>query len=110
MRRMLRGVRHCMRLLGGGHLDVVVALIDEEADVDVQDVDGRTPLHEACREGRGDVVLRLVEEGADLALGDGGGVSPYVELMDGGHVGIITDLVANGLVALPDEGERAVGG
>jgi ankyrin repeat protein len=42
----------------------------DQADVDVRDADGRTPLMSASARGDGDVVARLLKEGADPNLRD----------------------------------------
>lgn len=54
-----------------GHLDVVMALINAKADVNVQTtLLGRTALHAAASTGHFDTVKALVTHGADTAILD----------------------------------------
>jgi ankyrin repeat protein len=60
-----------------GDLYVVEQLLADEpgrlappADINLQDRDGRTCLHYACRSGHTNIVLYLIEQGADMGVKD----------------------------------------
>jgi len=48
----------------GGHVGVAAALISRDADVNVQDVEGQTPLHLACRSDNVLLVRLLLKHSA----------------------------------------------
>lgn len=52
------------------------ALIDQRADLDARDSDGRTALMLAVRNGRTDAVVALLTSGADANAADSGGTTP----------------------------------
>ena len=52
------------------HTDVVQVLIDAGADIDTQNYEGRSPLHDACGAGELDVVKMLVRAGARVCATD----------------------------------------
>ena len=56
-----------------GHNEVVEALLDAEADPDVQDSISRTALMHAARLGNKDSILLLLDVGADLTIKDNKG-------------------------------------
>lgn len=56
-----------------GHTDIVRLLISCQADVNVVDADGQTPLHYACSCGYANVVKILLENKADLKIKDNDG-------------------------------------
>ena len=58
---------------GGGHHEVVTALIAAGASVDQAREDGDTPLCEAAYNGHVEVVRLLVRAGADTTLGNDNG-------------------------------------
>ncbi|KAL5457474.1 hypothetical protein EMCRGX_G034740 [Ephydatia muelleri] len=51
---------------GNGHLDIVNALIEAGANVNLADKDGMSPLHLASNEGHLDTVKVLIEAGANV--------------------------------------------
>ena len=55
-----------MRAAGGGHLPLVLTLIEKGADVDAKDKGGDTALMGAARGGHLPLVLALIEKGADV--------------------------------------------
>ncbi|KAH8150178.1 uncharacterized protein LAJ45_05864 [Morchella importuna] len=74
-----------------GHEDVLKMILEQGVDVNVRDVDGRTPLHWAALFGMVDIVRVLLESGADgsvvaegktaLALAAARGEDAVVELL-----------------------------
>lgn len=54
----------------GGHLDVVQALVEKGANLNIKDVDERTPLYWASERGHPEVVVFLLEQGADPTIMD----------------------------------------
>ena len=55
------------------HADVVQVLIDAGADIEMNDNDGRSPLHTACLTGELEVVKMLVRAGAGVRATDNDG-------------------------------------
>jgi hypothetical protein len=65
-----------IRAAGDGDVESVNALLDEGTPPDATDVNGRSALWWAVRQGHGEVVLRLVDAGADQAQSVPGGETP----------------------------------
>ncbi|PJL01898.1 hypothetical protein B9Y76_05805 [Stenotrophomonas maltophilia] len=59
-----------------GNLDGVEACLRMQAEPNVPDANGETPLHLAARHGHPGIVRRLIEAGADPALGNPRGETP----------------------------------
>lgn len=53
-----------------GHRDIVDIMLNEGANIHVEDENGQTPIHLACQAGHLDIVETLVEQGADLHTAD----------------------------------------
>ncbi|GFY72918.1 hypothetical protein TNIN_149281 [Trichonephila inaurata madagascariensis] len=73
--------QNCTKALGcavfEGRLDTVNYLIeDTQADFNIQDNDGSTPLSLASEHGYGDIVKILIDKGADINFADDHGMSP----------------------------------
>ena len=51
--------------------------LEEGADINGKNEDGRTPLHIACAHGHVNVVRLLLESGADPNARDNGGETPF---------------------------------
>ncbi|UCF29773.1 MAG: ankyrin repeat domain-containing protein [bacterium] len=60
----------------GGHLAVVLVLIDSNADVRGLDSNGNTPLHLAAASGTPDMVRALLDAGADRKAVNYAGKTP----------------------------------
>ena len=77
--------------------DMVRVLIDAGADIDIDNSDGRWPLHNACISGALDNVKMLVRAGAGVCVTDNGGRTCLSLAAEWGH----TDTVRY-LVGLPE--------
>ena len=64
-----------------GRLEIVRALIENEAEVNATDKDGWTPLHLATAEGHLEDTKVLIENGADINTKKNDGKTP-LELLD----------------------------
>ena len=76
---------------------VVAAGVANSADVNQADVDGRTPLFVAAREGHEAVVRTLLTDaGADVNKTRAGGYTPLYVAAQDGHLGVVRLLVTEG--------------
>ena len=80
----------------GKHLPVVQYLINNGADVNMQDRDGETALVRAVMQGHSEIVRVLLGAGADCNLGDSDGVTPLMNAAHRGRSDIVRDLIAAG--------------
>ena len=60
------------------HLEVAQLLLDEGADPDAQDDDGRTPIMHACQEGQVSSVKLLLQYQANINLKDAKGTVSHL--------------------------------
>ena len=74
----------------------VSLLITADADVNTNDKDGRTPLHEAAINGHTVAVKLLIEKGADVNKADEDGKTPLYKAFEKGHTEIAKLLIAAG--------------
>ena len=77
---------------GHGDLATVQALLDEGADPDMADYDGRTPLHIAAAQGQLEMCRYLIGQGADLTARDRWGHLPLDDARRGEHAAVATML------------------
>jgi ankyrin repeat protein len=78
-------------------LGVLRYLLDEGAQVDLEDPKGWTALYRACCLDRGlEVVLLLLEHGADAAAAVHDGPTPLMAASYGGHTEVVALLLAHG--------------
>lgn len=63
---------------GQGRTEAVEALINADADLDIQDFDGDSPLHEAVREKHAHIVTILLHCGAEPSLRNSYGLTPFL--------------------------------
>ena len=80
-----------------GYLEVVRILVEQGADMAVQDNNKKTPLHLASDEGRLDVARFLVEHGADATALDIDGRVPLHLASLGGHVEVVRFFIEHGV-------------
>jgi ankyrin repeat protein len=75
---------------GFGHKDIAKLLLDKQADVNIQNVRGGTPLHMACGNGHKDIVKLLLDKQADVNVETVGGFTPLYIACQKGHEEIST--------------------
>ncbi|CAG2206753.1 unnamed protein product [Mytilus edulis] len=71
-----------------GRIDVVLCLLDHNANINLTKEDGTTPLCYACEVGHEDIVRLLLDKGADTQIWRLGGKSPLQIATDNGHTSI----------------------
>ena len=80
-----------------GHLRVVKHLVENGADVNMQDHHGFTPLHLSVRGGHLDIAAYLIEEGeADVNLPAKSGYTPLASAAENGNLDIVDYLIDHG--------------
>ena len=72
-----------------GHIDVVQALLDKGADVNVKANNGTTALIAAAQEGHIEVVRALLDKGADVYAKNNGGVPALIIAALMGHKEVV---------------------
>ena len=79
-----------------GDVEKVKELIDSEAPVDWQNVNGDTPLHIASSLGNTPVVKKLIESKADVNITNRRGKTPLIFAARNNHFHIVHELVWSG--------------
>ena len=80
-----------------GETDVVELLIDEyEAEIEMKDKNGQTPLIQAIAWGHESVVRMLLEKGANIETTDEDGRTPLIKAAFHGHEAIVRLLLEKG--------------
>ena len=69
-----------------GHADIVTALLENGADVNATNFNGRTALHYFAEQGHADIVTALLENGADVNVTDDFGQTALHLAAKEGHV------------------------
>ncbi|XP_071123627.1 uncharacterized protein [Mytilus edulis] len=72
-----------------GRKDVVLCLLDHNANINMTKEDGTTPLCYACEVGHEDIVCLLLDNGADTQILRLGGKSPLQIATDNGQTSIV---------------------
>ena len=87
------------------HKDVVSFLIEHEANVDLQDEDGDTALHFACRSHASlEILSCLIENGASINACTNCKVTPLMMAVENCHKDVVSYLIEHGAnVDLQDE-------
>jgi ankyrin repeat protein len=84
-----------LRLHRNGHIEIARLLLQNEADVNAKDKDGRTPLHRTAWYGQIDILFHLlVENGADLEAQDNNGWRALHEAAWFGHLTFVQELIS----------------
>ncbi len=81
-----------------GHLEVVMFLLENSADLSIADFSGRNPLHVACGEGHSQVVEYLLIKGANVGTPDYNQRFPLHWASKQGKTDIVEPLIENGAV------------
>ncbi len=84
------GLTPLMRAADRGYLEVVDALLDASADLELKDEDGSTALHYAAICGHAVIAGVLILAGADLEAKDGDGATPLELAADAETKAVIT--------------------
>lgn len=80
-----------------GYKEIVKALIENGADINIKGYFGYTTLHEACRKNNIDIVNILIKNGADLNIKSGRyGFMPLYLACENNYEEIIYILIKNG--------------
>mmetsp|Transcript_14234 Transcript_14234/g.26855 ORF Transcript_14234/g.26855 Transcript_14234/m.26855 type:complete len:583 (+) Transcript_14234:2276-4024(+) len=86
-----------------GSITIMEKLIELGADVSKSDLDNKTPLHVACKNGKERSVSWLIEHNVDVNAIDSAGCSPLFIAMKGGHMSIAELLASKGaLIRAPN--------
>eukprot|EP00798_Chlamydomonas_sp_ICE-L_P004632 gene4632-14826_t len=88
-------ITECVRT---GNLEKLGKYLQAGASANLQNIDGRSPLHHACRGGpqQMEVVNLLMQFGADASVRDNFGRTPTFEAVDSGHPAVVDVLYAQG--------------
>eukprot|EP00808_Paulinella_micropora_P014274 g80261.t1 len=78
----------------GGHTDMVKLLLDNKAEIDVQDGEGYTALHRASSHGYTDVIRELQLRGANVLLQHAYGRTALQEASKANHTEAVSVLAA----------------
>lgn len=78
-----------------GQTEIVDMLIALNADINVIDKFGNTPLHFACEKGYFAIVLSLLNQGVELSLKNGRGETPVFNAVRNGDIGMMRLLYNN---------------
>jgi ankyrin repeat protein len=86
--------------------ELVYALLDAQANVNMQDVDGKTPLMLAARHGSMPLVRQMMERGADVTLTDNVGNAVYDYAVMGNQHAVYTFITRR--EPLPESNQKRV--
>lgn len=86
-----------------GHMDVVQLLLNNGADIHLEDVFGRIPLSYAAMKGHKAIVRLLLDEGAYIDSNDSGGQTPLSWAAMKGHKAVVQLLLKKGAYIDPKD-------
>ena len=107
----LDGMLICSSVTGKDSLAIVQLLINEGADIDAGDKDGRTALIRAVLVGNTGVIKFLINEGADIDAGDKDGRTALMQAVLIGNTRVIKFLINEGRAnvdAIDNNGKTAL--
>ena len=103
----LNGHADCVRTVHGTSalhlatsLELVMILVEHEANIQASDMYGRTPLHVAAEKGQTDTINYLLNRDADINARDKSGLSALYCALKGGHVTTAKFLIDKGSESL----------
>jgi ankyrin repeat protein len=83
--------------ISSGNVELVKLLLDNGADLNVQNKYGESPLHKACSGGHASIVKLLLEKGVGLNAQDKYGESPLHKACFSGYYNIVKLLLEKGV-------------
>jgi ankyrin repeat protein len=84
-----------------GHVEIARFLLDHDANVKAEKIDGSTPLHLASQEGQLEVAGLLIESGADLTAKNKGRETPLHLALRAGRLEVAVMLIERGADVTP---------
>lgn len=87
-----------------GHDDIVLILIDADADIHRTNAAKETPLHLAAKHGQAKTVRILLAAGADISVRDGEGRTPLFRAVENGQ-GDVTEVLQEKAQTMVDQGQ-----
>ena len=105
-----KGVSPLHLAAGLGHTEVILALLERNADIHKGDEQGGTPLMWASNQGSADIVRALIASGAKLDAVDDDGTSALILASGHGHLEVMRLLIENDapLDVINKDGETAL--
>ena len=82
-------------------LETLIFLVEYGADVNLQDDEGKLPLHVAAKEGSVDIVRFLLEQGSEVDVADDCGSTPLLVAAEHGNIEALMLLLAHSNNILP---------
>ena len=79
-----------------GHEEIITLLIDNGADLNAKDEDGKTPLFYASSKGHKEIVEILINHGADVNAMDKNNNNVLFQTVFSGHYDVVNILIKNG--------------
>ena len=84
-----RGLLHSAALNTDGDEGIVQLLLEQGLDVNAQDQNGKTPLHDAGRVGNHKIAKLLLDSGADPCINDRAGRTPWMAAWQYGNLNVM---------------------
>ena len=77
----------------GGHTDVVEMLIHMGFDINIENLEAKTPLHLACKHGHLATITKLIQLGANVNSEDDNKLTPLIYACENGNVACFEKLM-----------------